>query len=277
MPLRVLPTDGSRWNVYDDPYHFTPAGFPITKQVSYAVASLRPGIPIVNGFMGDLLVRGQGDKRLGKLDRETQGDLVAAEMKHRLHAHIRLDLLDPAVVDRAEQRARAVMQSLVEKGKTAGKVFTYVSLYAGQRYYLANNFLEHLDVAEPLLPFLQWPLVESRFRLDYDCFNWETYDLVFKRHFPELAEIPHNDKSGVPLRTKYTRSRVTRQWAGGLMKKLARGNWLSIVSRKKAMPRLLGAYAGRADVERVPEFLQKLLLLEQRVRAAGIAFDWHNV
>ena len=53
LSLEVLHTDGSIWNMYAEPYHFTPGGFPVTKQLSFVAASQWPGLPCLNGFVGE--------------------------------------------------------------------------------------------------------------------------------------------------------------------------------------------------------------------------------
>lgn len=277
MPLEVINTDGSRWNIYDEPFGFSPAGFPITKQVSWVVANKRPGVPLISGFLGDSLVRGSADRRDGKLDRETTEDLTVVQSRHRQAANNRLDLLDPAFARRCEDRAISVLRRMTDAGTELGKPNLYLSLYLGHRCYLANNFTQHFDISEAVMPFHLWNLVDLRFRNEYDCFTWETYDLLFRRHYPALADIPHNQRSDIPNQAKAVPSRRVRQWAGGLLGQLANPQCLPIVNRRKTIPRLAGAWLGRRDVQDVSIFLRRLYLLEQRARQGGIEFDWNKV
>ncbi|MDB5172714.1 MAG: hypothetical protein JWN51_1487 [Phycisphaerales bacterium] len=62
LDLQILRTDGSLWNMFEEPYQFTAGGFPMTKQLSELVALQRPGVTCLNGFIGDPIVRGTIDR-----------------------------------------------------------------------------------------------------------------------------------------------------------------------------------------------------------------------
>ena len=72
-------------------------------------------------------------------------------------------------------------------------------------------------------------------------------------------------------------SHCTRHWAAAALQGLLRSDRLPLVSRRKAIPRLLGAMAGRGNLEVVALFLYRLHLLDDRLRHAGVRFDWNEI
>jgi hypothetical protein len=279
LSLQVLRTDGTIWNMYDEPFHFTPGGFPMTKQLSHFAASQRPGVPCLNGFIGDPVVRGTIDRAEAKLEREHTDDLaVVFQRIHRVkHIDARFDLLDPAIVKRADERTLNVWRRQMAKWTHTGHPFVTTNLFVRQRHYLANNFLQHMDVAEAIVPFTSFDLLQYKFQNDPTAYTFQTYEALFKAFYPEIAQVPHNSKMGSKNDLHPIPSRCEKQWATAVMRGLSRSNCLTLVSRKKSIPRLIGALMGRRDVDVVPRFLNRLLLLDQRLNRAGIAFDWNAI
>lgn len=62
-----------------------------------------------------------------------------------------------------------------------------------------------------------------------------------------------------------------------MLLRLGRRDFLPVLNRRKAMPRLFGAAAGRAKHERKVFFLQRLYLLEQKLASNGITLDWEKI
>lgn len=277
LPLHVIPTDGSRWNMFDEPFHPLPDGLPITKQVTHVVAQQNPGVPLINGFFGDIVTRGTGTPSDSNVELQPYEALVPYMTKRRCLPGHRFDLLEPGFERRVEARAREAMRVLIDRGRELGKPFLYTGFYARQRYYTSNNFLQHLDVTEPINPFYVWALINQRFANHYDCFTWETSELLFQRHLPCLADIPHSERGVVPLPVEPQPSRCTKQWAAAMLANLPRRDFLPILSRKKALSRLTGALLGRRDVDGAVLFLQRLALLESWLRQAEIPFDWRAI
>ena len=60
LKLDVIATDGTQWNMFDQPYGFGGEGFPMTRQVCRLIAERRPGVPMINGFLGDAVIRSSG-------------------------------------------------------------------------------------------------------------------------------------------------------------------------------------------------------------------------
>jgi hypothetical protein len=277
LPLHVIPTDGSRWNIFAEPFHSLPDGLPITRQVTHIVAQQRPGVPLINGFLGDIVTRGTGTQTDWQVELKNDDELVPYLTERRRLPGLRFDLLEPGFEGRVETRAREAMRVLSDRGRELGKPFLYTGFYARMRYYTSNNFLQHLDVAEPINPFYTWALIAQRFANHYDCFTWETSELLFRRHVPSLMDIPHSERGVVPPPAQPAPSRCRKQWAAAMLADLPRRGFLPLLSRKKALSRLTGALLGRRDVDDVVLFLQRLSLLESWLRQAEIPFDWRAI
>ena len=104
-----------------------------------------------------------------------------------------------------------------------------------------------------------------------------TYEALFRTFFPEIADVPHNSKMGEKNVWVPRSSRCTREWAAKVLKGLSTSQCLPLLSRRKSVPRLIGALLGRRDLEVVALFLYRLFLLDQRLRRAGVAFDWNGI
>jgi hypothetical protein len=279
LPLEVLHTDGSIWNMYAEPYHFTPGGFPITKQLSYVAASQRPGVPCLSGFFGDPMNRGSLDRLEDKLEREIQEDLPAVYHRSLISKHTlaRFDLLDPRVIRRSDERILAVLRRRFAQWAHTSHPILGVSLVSQQRHYMSNNILQHLHVAEAIIPFASWESIQFKMQNDAPCFSYDVYGKLLDTYFPEMSHIPHNSKMAAGIDPVVSPSRCTRKWAAAVLKGLPRSNCMSLLNRRKAVPRLVGALMGRRDVEVVAMFLYRLLLLDERLRRSGVPFDWNAI
>ncbi|MDB5358133.1 MAG: hypothetical protein JWN24_4586 [Phycisphaerales bacterium] len=279
LPLQVLRTDGSIWNMYAEPFHFTPGGFPITKQLSYVAASQRPGVPCLSGFFGDPMNRGSLDRLEEKLEREIQEDLPVAYHRSFVSKHTlaRFDLLDPKVIERSDERILEVLRRRFAQWTHTSHPILGVSLVAQQRHYMSNNILQHLNVAEALIPFFSWESIQFKMQNDAACFSYDVYGKLLDTYFPQMSHIPHNSKIACGNHSVVRPSRCTRKWAMAVLAGLPRSNCMSLLNRRKAVPRLIGALMGRRDVEVVAMFLYRLHLLDERCRRCGVAFDWDEI
>jgi hypothetical protein len=114
------------------------------------------------------------------------------------------------------------VERIVEERSGGGQIFSWCDLYLRQRCYISNNFLQHLAIAEAVLPFYNWQLLRYKMQHESKVFGPEVYARIFQRHFPALAAIPHASeiqerKAGVPW--------VTRRWSRGLLWRLCRGTF----------------------------------------------------
>jgi Glutamine amidotransferase domain len=280
VPLETIRVDTSIWDIYEQAHHFMPDGFPITKFVTHCVADRYPDVPIVNGFLGDSLIRGSNDKCAGRYEHECQGDL--ADILQRRHFAISLNLFRPEVASGIEARSRVPMEEAVKSGR--GRVFGWADLYLRQRYYISNNFLQHIGLAEAVLPFYTWPLLSYKMNGAYEVFNKDTYQGIFSRYFPTIAGIPHSSDLNRP-KGRARRATTARRWAQRLLGPLFEKGRLNLLRRSTCVPLvIMGAsrltWRSTRIVPIVEDAIltcQRLYLLEERAREARLDLDWGRV
>jgi hypothetical protein len=281
VPLRMLDVSGSIWDLYDQLYHFTSDGFPISKFVTYCIAEQYPGIPMVNGFMGDSLIQGSKDTFQGKYETEWIGDI--AEILQRKHLLIGFKLMGKLfrgdIANRVLMRSRLPMEEAVRNGSSIGKIFAWADFYYRQRFYISNNFLQHTGLTEALLPFYTWELLSYKMEHDYKVFSRDIYREIFQNHFPALADIPHASELP-PQRSKSSLDRVarcTKRWARQLLPVLCQKNRLSHLSKTRCVPLTFAGIMGSRRAQNSILTFIRMYLLEQRLIDTGVAFDWELI
>jgi len=270
--LEVIAAAGSPWDVFDDPFGWTADGFPITRFGTDAAARRDPGRPSLNGFMGDSLVAGSKDRIDGRSEADWGEDAATALI--RFHRIVRTDVFDPAAARALDRHARAFAERAVAAGRNLGKVFAWADFYQRQRFYIANNFLQHLDAAEALTPFYQAPLLALKLGLAYGPFAPALHARLLDRFFPAYGAIPHAAAAGKAKPARHRVSRHARRAAPALAAALLRPGRLRFADRAHCLPRVLAAAAGHAGSEDVVMTLERLRRLEDRLAAAGLGLDW---
>lgn len=279
LPLERVAVPGSVWDLYAETHHFMPDGFPVSKFVTHLIAQRHPGVPMVNGFLGDSLVRASNDRFGGRDERNLGVGLVDA--LQRKHLAISTNLIRPDLVRRIEERSRAPME---QAAVHAPKAFAWADLYFRQRHYISNNFLQHLDLAEVIAPFFAWSLLAYKLRSSSTNFDKDTYRLIFKRYFPRLADIPHSSDLK-PAARKTVPSKHSTRWARELLVPLTKRNSLELLAK----PICLGLVT--LGVSRLPSRSRALApiiedalltcwrahLLEQRLKERSVDFDWDRI
>jgi hypothetical protein len=274
VPHKTIHVSSSEWDLYEQVYHSTPDGFPITKNVNYCVAERFPDIPMVNGFMGDR-IRGVGDTVMGKYEEEWNSNLADVLQQRHLHACLKMFRKD--IAELIKMRSRVPMEDAVRKGSDIGRVFQWANYYYRQRQYISNNFLQHIGITEALLPFYSWELLS--YKMNHDCrlFGRDIYNRIFKNYSPSLAHIPH--AGDLPLKKKhlFRVARCTKQWARELFPVLCNKNWLSLLQRENGMIRNMAGIAGLRKAEPSVFLMERLYLLEKKARESGLDFDWDGI
>ena len=273
--LDIIRVKGSEWDLYDQVYHFTPDGFPISKFVTYCMAQKYPATPMINGFLGDSLMRGSHDRIHEKYE-TGYGDNLA-DVLQREHTIISPDVFRRDVVAKIEARSRLPMETAVREGQRIGKVFNWADLFYRQRFYISNNFLQHISLTEGLLPFYSWELLSYKMNHDNRVFSREIYDMIFAGHFASIAKIPHASDLAQGKSQTPKPARCTKRWARQLLPKIANKNWLSLLAKRRSS---LLAVAGMVNSSRFESSiltLQRLYLLEERARSSAIDFDWERL
>jgi len=275
VPLKTYGVKGSLWNFYDEVYHFMADGFPISKFVQHRLAQDYAGIPMLNGFMGDILIRGYSDKFEGKYETEWEENLVGVLQRRYLKNVFRLFRKD--ITRRILVRSRIPWEKAVSEGAVGGKVFCWNEFYNIHRILVTNNFLQHIGQSEALIPFYSWPLLSYKMKHDYRVFNEDTYRRIFQRYFPELANIPHASDLPAKKRQYIGAARCTKQWAKQLLPVLCNKKWLSLLTKKLCIPLDMAFIAGLRRTESSIFVFERLYLLEKRIRDAGLDFDWECI
>ena len=275
VPLKKCSINGSIWDLYDEVFQFTADGFPISKFVTFRIAQEHSGIPMVNGFMGDSLMRGSKDTFLGKYETEWGCDL--ADVLQRKHLFTNFKIFRKNIAKRIKMRARIPMEEAVQKGSSIGKVFAWADFYYRQRHYTSNNFMQHLENTEALLPFYSWELLAYKVKSDYKVFNENVYRMIFHTYFPELAKIPF--ASDLPKkRYQHVRvARCTKEWARQIFPLIFNKKWLSLLAKRRCVPIDIAGIAGLQRAESSIFLLEKLYLLEKSARDADLDFDWECI
>ncbi len=274
IPVETIPVGSSEWDLYDDAFHLTADGFPISKFLTYCLAQQHSNIPMLNGYMGDSLIRGSKDTFLGKYEEEWSGDLVA--ILQRKHVAMNSMILRSNIAQKIEMRSRIPMEEAVQKGSKFGKVFGWADFYFRQRLYISNNFLQHLDLTEALLPFYSWELLSYKMRHDCQMFSSEVYEKIFARNFPILSNIPRSDTLPSKKKLRHMAS-CTKQWARQLLPAMYSKKCLGLLDKKWCLPRTLMGITGIRRYEGIIHHFQRLYLLEEKTRTAGLNFDWDQI
>ena len=275
VPLKKHHVNGSTWNMYDEVFHFTADGFPISKFVTYCIAEQYPEIPMVNGFNGDSLIRATKDTFLGKYETEWDGDL--AHVLQRIHLIADFGIFHKEIAKRIQRRSLIPMEEAVQKGARIGKVFAWTHFFYRARYYISNNFLQHIGITEALLPFYSWELFSYKMEHDNKLFNRDVYQRIFQTYFPELAKIPHASDLHTKRRRHVGSPRCVKQWARQLFPVMCKKNWLSLLMKKRCIPLDIASIAGSRRAESTIFLLERLYLLEKSVKDADLDFDWECI
>lgn len=273
LTLEVIRPDGDVIDLYPEWFGYASTGYPQTHFLLQEIARRHPGFPICNGFLGDSLVRGSHDRVQGSFERDHTSDFSDALMRaHSRSCGIRF--VQDDLTDGIYELAKQPLQSAVAEGKRRGQVFSWVDLALRQRFYIANNFLQHADTAEPLLPFYSVDLILLKMAQDPSRFSDELYRRIFRRIDPSLADIPHSSQLSIN-KGKKVRGHV-RRMALSLCLELVRPDSLPVVPRLRAYPRILACLAGRDDMSDYIRQMFAMHLLEARLKKAGVGLDWRD-
>ena len=275
LPLKKIPVGSSIWNLYDNVYHFAGDGFPISKFVTYCVAQQSAGVPMVNGFMGDSLIRGSKDTYLGKSEEAWAGNLV--DVLQRKHMITNCHGFRSEMAKRIIARSRVPMEHAVKKGASLGKVFAWTDFYYRQRYYISNNFLQHLHLSDALLPFYSWELLAYKMGHAYSVFTPEVYQQIFKRYFPRLSIIPRTSDAPAIENKVFGVAQCTKQWAREILPCFCTNQRLSLLEKKRCIQLMLAGMIGMRKAESSVFLFKRLHLLEETSRHFGIDFDWDAI
>jgi hypothetical protein len=272
LRLRKFEIKGSIQDFYDQLYYFMADGFPISKSVPYRIAQQYPELPMLNGYLGDSLMRGSHDKYRGEYE-TAFGDNLADILQRRRLA-VTFKIFRRKTAEQIKARSRLPMEKAVREGSRIGKIFGWTDLYHRQRFYISVNFLQHLALTEALLPFYSWALLRYKMEHDYRLFGWGSYERIFQKYFPSLAQIPHASEL---LPDHHKSAKSARRWACELFVKMWDKRQLSLLSKLRCLPVSGAGIIAAQRWEWAILTFERLYLLEQKMRQAGVAFDWEDL
>ena len=285
LPLRVLPVGARVVDLFDDPLDFIAEGFPVPRNLTSAVARLHPGMPLLSGFMGDAVMRGpiKPTQRefLAQDDNGLDDDGLARVANERFLIRTnRLKLLRQDLGSRAATRGLACLLPIVRQARDTGRPLAFANLYLRHRLYFATIFLSHLDLADALIPFTSWELVDYHARHN-GSFAPDTYDRLFRRFFPALAHIPHSSqvsaKSEANANGAARPPRHLRRWARELLRAVPGGWGRTAIAPRKLLKRLPGALLLRSRHPDDIGYLHRIHAFEERLARANVGLDWSLV
>ena len=230
---------------------------------------------MVNGFMGDSLMRGSKDTFMGRYETEWDDDLV--DILQRKHMQVNLKLLREDIATRIKMRSRVPMEVAIKKGSKYRKIFAWADFYYRQRHYISNNFLQHIGITEALLPFYSWKLLAYKMEHEYKIFSREIYHKIFQNYFPELAKIPHASDLYVKKNNYFGGAQCTKSWAKEILPIIYNKNFLSLLQKRVCVLHSVAGIAGIRKAESSIIFFKRLYLLEKSLRESRLEFDWDNI
>jgi hypothetical protein len=282
LPLRVLPVGARVVDLFDDPLDFIAEGFPVARNLTNAVARLHPGMPVLSGFMGDAIMRAPIKPSVSAFlaldDKGLDDDELARAAHERFLIRTnRLHLLREPVESRALTRGIASLLPVIRQGRDAGRPLAFTNIHLRHRLYFAGIFLSHLDVADALLPFTAWDLIDYHARHN-GSFAPDTYDRLFRRYFPALADIPHCSQvkanPGNGAANAAGPPRHLRRWARELLRGMP-GKWgRSAIVPRKLLRRLPGALFLRSRHADEIGYLHRIHAFEDRLARASVGLRW---
>jgi hypothetical protein len=251
---------------------------------------MNPGMSLLSGFLGDVLMRAPTDpgaKRIIGFDND-HTDYTDAQLADAAHKRFRIltnriDLLRDGIAARAQERSRGYLLQLIDAGRATGRPLAFTNLHTRLRIYLGGIFLGHLDAAETILPFCTWDLLDFCTKR-VGSFLPQNYEMLFRRYFPELAHVPHDSQlkasnnGHAPSRKRLRRTRHLRGWSSGLLRDPLVGNLRdSAIVPHKLLSRLPAGLIAEPLHETEIMFLHKIRLFEQRLRDANLQLDWSEM
>jgi hypothetical protein len=189
LELEVLPGTVYPDDSFDQPFNRTLEGLAFTKHATNIAAAHRPGMPAIQGYLGDSLVRGKNARRFNfNVDMPLQQQ--AAELADG-HRSVPLGILREDVLQEIRNRSIKLTETILSS-RMAGRPAATFDMYGRQRRYIVNNFLQHIEINEVYLPFCSWELVSHYLYADNHYLNEELYPEMFRKFYPEIGDVPRH-------------------------------------------------------------------------------------
>jgi hypothetical protein len=178
---------------FDQPFNRTFEGLAFTKHATNLAAARQPGMPAIQGYLGDSLVRGKNARRFNFNDQMPIREQAAALTDgHRMlpPGMLRDEVLEE-IRDRSIHLTETILLSTI-----AGRPASTFDIFGRQRRYIVNNFLQHIETNEVYLPFCSWELVSHYLYSDNGYLNEELYPEMFRTFYPAIGNVARHKIRG---------------------------------------------------------------------------------
>ena len=189
LELEILPGTVYPDDSFEQPFHRTLEGLSSTKHATHIAATRHPGIPAIQGYMGDSLVRAKNARALNLNNRLSIREQSAA-IANRWRA-IAPGVLRDDVVDEIRERSINLTETILSS-PMAGRPAPTIDIVGRQRRYIVNNFLQHIQTNEVYLPFCSWELVSHYLYANDRFLNEELYPEMFRDFYPAIGNVPRH-------------------------------------------------------------------------------------
>ncbi|MGI9336621.1 MAG: hypothetical protein ACR2RL_26005, partial [Gammaproteobacteria bacterium] len=205
---------------------------------------------------------------------EAEVEQGMADALARTHGKMRRYLLRPELEARAIGRVRAVLEQAVTQGEAIGEISMWFDLYMRQRCYVSSNFLACLSESEAILPFYTWDLLSLKHAADNRKFTFELYAEVFRRYYPQVADIPHASYRPDAKPAKPGVASATKRLARKHLIRAAANRLPGLFQNSTAAGAAMAAHLGARKFEAHILHLERGRLLEEQLQNRQIEFDW---
>jgi hypothetical protein len=189
-------------------------------------------MPAVQGYLGDSLVRAKNVRHPPL--RDDMSPAAVAEALTDARRALPRGMLRPRVEAAVRRRCIELVARLLAS-PAAGLPAQSFDIFGRQRRYIANNFLQHIESNDVVVPFCAWPLVSHYlFVSDHNLCD-ELYPAMFERLDPRLGSVPTRAGN---RRAPSTVSRRAAAWAWLSARALMSPQSAGALNRRWLAPRI---------------------------------------
>jgi hypothetical protein len=234
LELDVIPGTPYPDDTFEPPFYRTFEGLVFTKHAANLASVRYPGVPAIQGYLGDSLVRAKNARRFSfesGMSVRAQAIEIADTLRVLAPGVLHDDVFS-AIRDRAIALAEQVLSSPM-----AGNAASSIDIYGRQRRYIVSNFLQQAESSETYLPFCSWKLV-SHYLYASNSFSFlgeDLYPEMFRRLNPILGEVPTHEN--VDLSSGHI-SRRALDWSRLSLKVLASRSTAGFLNKPWLLPRI---------------------------------------
>ena len=263
VECKRIQVSGSLWDSFDSMWYRHPAGFPVTRNLTYlCVTSPDAEGPFIDGSIASVsALCHSADPSEGSPANES----AAREFVWKAHAKCCPTFcFHDNALRRLENLARQGASELSDVLDWDSKFCLKWDMYQDERRYTPINFLQYANIAPSVQPFYGRALIERRLRHPNKMFDKDFYHGMLRRHFPGPGGLPHANDIAKGTDTVYLYSYVLRKQLPALIRFVHRNR--SVLREQWLMPRLLSYGFGSRRHMYVVHALNKLMQMEQDLR-----------